>query len=128
MLTGAAALALVTAARPAVATCAVPRHRRLVYAMRVGGVQVAEIELVMRCAGSFAVVEMAVDNRGIASLFAGRNITTMTALVAFDGEDPPMPARFRASYQKPDRLRETELDFAPDGHLVHLVTRNQGRD
>jgi hypothetical protein len=128
VLAGAAAMALVTTAGPAAATCAIPRHRRLAYAMRVSGVQVAEIELTMGCAGSFAIVEMAIDNRGIASLFAGRNITTMNALVAFDGDDRPMPARFRAAYQKPDRLRETELDFAPDGSLVHLVTRNQGRD
>jgi hypothetical protein len=51
----------------------------------------------------------------------------MTALVAFDETDTPRPSRFRASYQKPDRLRETELDFAPDGRLIHLLTRNRGR-
>lgn len=96
--------------------------------MRVSGARIADLELQLRCAGSFALVEMEVVNRGLAAWFAGRNRTSMHALVAFDGGERPRPARFRAAYQKPDRLREIELDFAPDGSLTHLVTRNQGRD
>ena len=95
--------------------------------MRVSGLRVAEMELRFQCAGSFAIVEMQITNRGIASFFAGRNRTSMNALVGFDENDRPRPTRFRASYQKPDRLRETELQFAPDGTLTRLTTRNQGR-
>ncbi len=114
--------------RSARADCALPATRSLAYDMRVGGAPIAEIELRLQCAGSFALVEMQVTNRGLAAFFAGRNQTAMTALVAFDESGRPRPTRFRASYQKPDRLRETELDFAPDGSLTHLATRNQGRD
>jgi hypothetical protein len=125
-----AAMALATSigGRTASASCAIPSRRRLAYDMRVSGVRVAEMELRYQCAGSFALVEMEVTNRGVASFFAGRNRTSMNALVAFDEAGRPQPTRFRASYQKPDRLRETELDFAPDGALTHLATRNQGRD
>ncbi len=129
VLTGIGAFALWSAAGSglAAAGCAIDRHRTLGYAMRVSGVHIADLDLRLRCAGSFALVEMEVTNRGLAAWFAGRNRTAMNALVAFDDDDRPHPARFRASYQKPDRLRETELEFAPDGRLVHLATRNQGR-
>jgi hypothetical protein len=126
-LFGTAAALLLAAGRPALASCVIDRHRTLTYEMRVSGARIADVELRLRCAGSFALVEMEVVNRGLASFFAGRNRTSMNALVAFDEDDRPHPARFRASYQKPDRIRETELDFAPDGSLTHLVTRNQGR-
>jgi hypothetical protein len=126
-LFGVAATFLAVASRPAAAMCPVDRDRRLGYAMRVSGAHIADLDLRLRCAGTFAMVEMEVTNRGVAAWIAGRNRTSMTALVAFNGDDQPHPARFRASYQKPDRLRETELEFAPDGSLTHLVTRNQGR-
>ena len=113
--------------RNARASCAIPTRRRLAYDMRVSGVRIADMELRFQCAGSFALIEMQLTNRGLASFFAGRNRTAMNALVGFDAAGRPMPTRFRASYQKPDRLRETELDFAPDGALAHLATRNQGR-
>jgi hypothetical protein len=119
---------VLVASRGARADCALPSARSLVYDMHVGGVHIADIELRLQCAGSFALVEMQVTNRGLAAFFAGRNRTAMTALVAFDESGRPRPTRFRASYQKPDRLRETELDFAPDGSLIHLATRNQGRE
>lgn len=109
------------------AACAVERDRTLAYAMRVSGVHIADVDLRLRCAGSFAMVEMEITNRGLAAWLAGRNRTSMNALVGFDGDDQAHAARFRASYQKPDRLRETELEFAPNGSLIHLVTRNQGR-
>lgn len=96
--------------------------------MRVSGLRIAEMELQFECAGSFAIVELQLANRGLATFFAGRNRTSMTALVGFDAKGRPQPTQFRASYQKPDRLRETELRFAPDGALTRLVTRNQGRE
>jgi hypothetical protein len=111
----------------AMADCAIPSRRRLAYDMRVSGVRIADLELRFQCAGSFALVEMQLTNRGLASFFAGRNRTSMNALVGFDDDGRPQPTRFSASYQKPDRLRETELEFAPDGTLTHLATRNQGR-
>lgn len=120
-------VALSIGGRGAAADCAIPSRRRLTYDMRVSGVRVADLELRFQCAGSFALVEMQLTNRGLASFFAGRNHTAMNALVGFDVAGKPQPTRFRASYQKPDRLRETELDFAPDGSLSHLATRNQGR-
>ena len=123
----AATLASSFASSRAEADCAIPSRRRLAYDMRVSGVRIADLELRFQCAGSFALVEMQLTNRGLASFFAGRNRTAMNALVGFDQAGRPMPTRFRASYQKPDRLRETELEFAPDGGLTHLVTRNQGR-
>jgi len=95
--------------------------------MRVSGVRIAEMELRFQCAGSFAIVELQLTNTGLTAWFAGRNRTSMNALVGFDENGRPQPTRFRASYQKPDRLRETELHFAPDGALTRLTTRNQGR-
>lgn len=109
------------------ADCVIPERRRLAYDMLVSGVRIADMELRFQCAGSFAMVELELTNRGLASFFAGRNRTSMNALVGFDDDGRPQPVRFRAAYQKPDRLRETELDFAPDGALTHLATRNQGR-
>ncbi len=109
------------------AACPIPTDRRLAYDMLVSGIRVADMELRFQCAGSFALVEMQITSRGVAAFFGGRNRTSMNALVGFDVEGQPQPTRFRASYQKPDRLRETELEFAPDGSLSHLATRNQGR-
>ncbi len=102
-------------------------RRDLDYAMSVGGVPIAQMSLRLDCADGFALVEMAVRNQGLASLLSGSNTTLMTALVGFDASSRPRPREFRARYEKPDRVRETELDFAPDGRLVHLLTRNQGR-
>lgn len=113
--------------RTAGADCSVIRNRTLAYDMRVGGVRVANIELRVRCTAALVYVEMEAVNRGLAAFFAGRNRTTMTAFVGFDEDGQPVPNRFRASYQKPDRLRETQLRFAPDGSLSRLVTYNQGR-
>jgi hypothetical protein len=126
-LFGVAATFLAAASRPAAAMCPVDRDRSLAYAMRVSGTHVADLDLRLHCAGTMALVEMEISSRGLAAWFGGRHRTSMTALVAFDGNDQPHPARFQASYQKPDRLRETELEFAPDGSLTHLATRNQGR-
>lgn len=105
-----------------------PRRQDLSYVMRVAGTRIADMSLSISCAGGLALVEADIRNRGLAAFFAGANRTTMTALVAFDEAREPRPNRFRASYQKPDRLRQTELDFAPDGSLVHLRTLNRGRE
>lgn len=119
--------ALLTVSGRAAASCSDLHRRDLAYDMRVAGVRIAELELRVRCNGPLAYVEMHVVNRGLAAFFAGRNRTTMTAFVGFDAAGAPLPVRFRASYQKPDRLRETELEFASDGSLSHLITYNQGR-
>lgn len=127
---GLAAMAVVAAlgSRPARGSCTIPQRRRLDYELRVSGLQIAEMALEFSCAGSFAIVELQLVNRGVATFFAGRNRTSMTARIGFDADGRPQPTHFRASYQKPDRLRETELRFAPDGELTRLVTRNQGRE
>ena len=123
---GSSAAAL--AARPARADCASPEPRKLSYLMTVGGVPIADMALTLSCADDLARVQMEVRNQGLATLLSGRNTTLMTALVDFDAARQPRPSEFRARYEKPDRVRETELDFAPDGRLVHLLTRNQGRE
>jgi hypothetical protein len=109
------------------ASCALGEPRKFAYAMSVGSVPIAELALEFACADGFARVSMEVRNQGLATLLSGRNTTQMTALVDFDDAAVPRPNEFRARYEKPDRVRETELDFGPDGTLVHLETRNQGR-
>lgn len=127
LLLGLGLTLLAGAARSANADCAAVTTRDLAYAMRVGGVAVAELELRLRCSGDLASVQLAMRNSGLAALIAGGHRTDMTAEIAM-GAGGPRPARFGALYTKPDRTRETALVFAADGSLEDLVVRNRGRE
>ncbi|MEZ5864075.1 MAG: DUF3108 domain-containing protein [Geminicoccaceae bacterium] len=120
-------LGLTLLAGAARAGCAAVPARDLGYAMRVGGVSVADLELRLRCSGDLASVQMVMRNSGLAALVSGSHRTDMTAEVTM-GEAGPRPSRFSALYTKPDRTRETALVFAADGSLADLVVRHRGRE
>lgn len=108
---------------------ALPKSARSVrsYVLEVGGIDIARIWLAQDIEDGRTSLRFDLENEGLARFFGGERRTSMTAEVVTDGP-LPMPLRFDARYQKPDRLREIGLRYDPAGAIRALTLKSQGRD
>ncbi|MCB1834085.1 MAG: DUF3108 domain-containing protein [Geminicoccaceae bacterium] len=98
------------------------------YSMLVGGVEIAEISLDFQSREAETRVHLSMGNRGIATWIAGRNRTVMRTLLLHAADGGVMPLRFEAVYEKPDRTRETELLYGPNGEISDVQIRHRGHE
>jgi len=98
------------------------------YDMRVGGVRVARIELRVEAEEERRFVDFQLANVDWAAWVAGKHRTTMQTEAVEDGNGRIRPLTFAARYDKPDRVREIDLDYDDDGGLADIRLLNNDRE
>ena len=127
LLAGMAMLASMKALRTAAASEQPAMRQSFDYAMRVAGLEIAEILMVFETNESSIDVALRMRNKGLAAWIAGKTKTVMQSKIHLAENGIAQPSSFQATYRKPDRTREIDLAYDDVGELADISIQSSGR-